>query len=550
VKHVAALLLAVVLAAEFLVFVGVGYGSSAFAATAPPSLSSSCSNGAVSFCVDFATPSSTAGAEVANWVNGLSTPITFYIANTIDESKCSQSPGWDAGNGQAPAYAQVQVIDANTGKVVPFINQSTNNVVSPGTVTESSNAFYVSFNSSVDQSAYCYGDTHRSQLSQTDWSPTTLQLVGQFTDYSKIVVTFFTSGSYCATGLAQGPLVCNLDTSGSGLFQRDVVGSWNAVAIGETYLRNGGGFFSWNGQALYNGEKFTVPVTTYYDAGQGFRIQFLYPSVRGSAVIATATVPDEKTSYGVTFTVPSNAAMNSSTPNYNQFQLTLFSPVAQYTYQNIPIDIAQPYAPPAPSVTFVDVENAPPQVNDQVSVSVSAAGVPKFHENVTEVLLWVWYVTPYTSSGSLPPSGSSAWITSGGPSGYVLSTVLNNGTATGVYPFTLTQPYSIAVQAESVTNTGQSSNQVAFTVYVQPPGCSGPSCQHGVPSTFWESFGPAVLAAMVLTASLFVLLIPIKNLWFRILPIAVVVAAIALLWVVGVWPGWFQPGAVFNHAPG
>jgi len=527
-------------------FFGIGFGAGALSLASPAPLQGSCGGpGGIQFCVNFAIAPSLGGNYVSNWINGISTPITLSIQNFVGQNgSCDQGPGWLAGSGHQQAFVVISVIDSISGQPVSLSAQSTNSFSAPAgaTVTQGPTSFVVSLNNSYTQQAWCYGSTSRSQAEQSDWTPITFTLTGQFDDYSRVSAAFTTGGKFCS-----GPgsdSACSLDGVG-----RTATSQWYGTATRQAYLRNGGGFFSWNGQTLYNGETFTVPVTTYYDAGQGFQIQFLYPSVRGSVVIATTTVPDEKTNFGVTFTVPANAAQNSTNPLYNQFQLALYSPVAQYTYQVIPVDISPLYAPPAPTAQFQDLsQHSPPQLGDQGSIAIAGNGVPSQKESIVTFILWMWYVTPTTPANSLPPPGSPAWITNGGQSGQQIPATVNGFNGTGSYPFSITQPYTIALQLESVTNTAQTSvAQTAFTIYVQPPGCTGPMCKTGVPAaSFWQVGGPVLLSlGIILTSLLAAIAVPLPM-PARYLLVGAGVAVVVVLLAFGWLTGAFVPGAIFN----
>ncbi len=553
-KNVIAAGLAVALLIVVALFFGIGFGTGALA-VAPPALTTSCDFGGLTFCVFFTTAPALGGNFASNWVNGISTPITFYAENYVGNTSCGSSPGWMGGSGNQFSYFSVQVIDSLTGSPVSLSSQSTTSfqVPSGATVTQSSTAFYVSLNNSFDQSAYCYTSPHitaSSQSPQIDWTPVTFTLAGQFDDYSRISVQWMTKYDYCngnAFSNVGQPSDCN--QRGGGPYYAS--GSHYPVATAQAYLRSGGGYFSWNGQTVYNGQTFTVPVTTYYDAGQGFQIQFLYPSVRGSATISTQTVRDECTNCGVQFTVPSNAAQNSTDPQFNQFQMVLWSPVTQYGYEDIPIDISPLYAPPAPVVSYQDNQgNAVPKVGDTITVSISGTGIPAQGESIIGFNVWLWYLTPQTSAGTLPPNGNPAWITSGGQTGLYVKAIANgqwNGTAT-YGPFTISQPYSFAVQVESITNTAQTSlAQTAFTVYVQPPGCTGASCQKTPNSVgLWQEVGPWLLMiAFILAAALVALFVPGAP-WIKFAVPAAVVAMLAVLYWLGFITGLFaQGGALY-----
>ena len=532
-------------------FFGVGFGTAALSVTGPPALSTSCAGPAgIDFCVNYSTAASYGNVFVSNWVNGLSTPITFSIYDTIGTNgNCGQEPGWLAGSGRSYAYAEVQIIDSVTGSPVSLASQSTSSFQSQGSVSQDANAFFVSFNASVDQGAYCYGPGgDHSPDTQTHWLPTTFTLVGQFDDYSRVSVTFLTTGYYC-DGVLAGTLPACTQDGGTSRSSPPVDGTWSVSATSQVYLRNGGGSFAWSGKTLYNGQTFTVPVTTHYDAGQGFQIQFLYPSVRGSGTIATVTVPDDKTNYGVTFTVPSNAAVNSSNPEYNWFQLKLYSPVAQYTYEVTPIDVSTLYAPPSPVVSYTDMTgNNPPQLGDQVQFSIAAAGIPTENERITSIVIWAWYLAPGVGTG-LPPSSSSVWATPGGQAGDALTVSQSGFNATAVYSLTITQPFDIAYQVESVTNTAQTSvAATGATIYVQPPGCTGPTCNPNHSSPLWETVGPALLAIAIVIASILVALVAPGG-WARYLVVALAIGGVVVLYVFN-WGGAFLVGGLLNHAGG
>lgn len=527
-------------------FFGVGFGTAALSVAGAPALTNTCSGpGGLDFCVNFSTAPNLGGVFVSNWINGQSTPITFSVYNTVGTNgDCSQQPGWIGGAGHLSAFAEVQIIDSLTGQPVSLVSQSVASFQSEGTVTASATAFFVSFNGSVDQGAYCYGNTARSQTPQTDWLPNTFSLVGQFDDYSRVSVTFYTTGQYCNGGPFGGIPACSQDG-----VQRASSGTWTASAVGQVYLRNGGGSFAWNSQTLYNGQTFTVPVTTHYDAGQGFELKFLYPSARGSGTIASAMVPDDKTDYGVTFTVPSNAASNSTNPGWNWFQLALYSPVAQYTYEVTPIDVSPLYAPPAPKVSYQDLAgNNPPQLGDQLDFAISAAGIPAQGERIVSITMWAWYLSPGIGAG-LPASGSSAWITPGGQGGDALTIAANGYNATATYTATVTQPYDIAYQVESVTNTAQTSaSATGATIYVQPPDCSGSTCNAAPASNLWGTLGPALLSLAVILAAVIVAIVAPLG-WGRYLVVALAIGGVVVLYVFD-WGGAFVVGGLLNHAGG
>lgn len=551
-------------------FVGLAAATNALCVTGctPPALVNTQGGpGGIEFSVQFAAPNGVP-ATVANWQNGLSTPISFYIQTvTHQQGSCSQNPGWDAGAGTQPAFAIVEILQGGTPTSFTPLNVNLGAGITGASWASSASgrSFVVSWNQSVTTSQWCFGSTGAYGTSpRTAWEPVSFQIRGPVLDYSVLQVQFFTTGVYCKSG-GFGSTVPACNPAGANLnfasyWPLSLCGttgsSMSTCPIGQEYIRNGGGSMAWNGQTVYNGQTFTVPTTTYYDGGSGFSAQFLYPVERGSGLIAQVPVPDSQTNYPVKFTVPANASSNSTSPDANKFQIVLYGALSQEDYVVQPIDVSPEFAPPPANVTLVDNSgNAVLHVGDSATLTAHASGIPKFSEAIAQITIWAWYVTPNTSAISLPTASSGAWVTSGGQTGLECGSNSGcdfsggpNGSATATYTFTVTQPFSIQVQVESTTNTSQTS-AAAFlaTYYVQPPTCGpGPNCNSypPPPTSEWGMLGPILLvAALASTGVLVAYFLPrTVRVTARVLTAVAIGAPALLLYVLGFLQPLFMPG--------
>jgi hypothetical protein len=568
-KVVLTTVILIALVLDLALFFGIGAGVGALTTAPSGQLHNSClgntidqdgsSESQIAFCVYFSLPSG--DQFVSDYgPGGVSTPITFAIDNVNNVyGACDQDAGlwdtWLTGPGATHgAYAEVQILDGSTGQPINLGAQSTNSFQTPGVVSQSAYAWTISYNNSSPQSAFCGKGAGALPGNQTVWV-NTFAVTGALDDFSIVQVTFYTTGAMCETD-AFLPQTAACAVSGPGGEQVGTGtprGTWNAVSISQAYLRLGGAKVTWNGQTLYNGQSFTVPVTTYYDQGQGFHVQFLYPAARGGSEIATITAPDDQPGFQANFKVPSNAAVNASDPTYNWFQIVVTNPITQYVYINQPIDISPLYAPPAPDVKVTDLTSAggSTQVGDQISVQVYAQGIPAQKEKITSIYFWAWYLEPGASASTLPPVGSTAWISQGGQQGQPLQTVTSDYNATASTNYTIGAPYTVEMQVESVTNTAQTSRAAtSISIYVKPPGCTGPSCNtHPGGNAFWEAAGPALLSvAIVLAAMLLALYIPTPYIRYGI--VAVGVGFVIACYVFGFYGNWFGTGGLLNAGAG
>jgi hypothetical protein len=571
-KQLLGVILMVALVADIGLFVGVGFGLNALSATGAPALHQTCEangqtsgygstgTGGLAFCVYFAIPLTYNGVYVSNWQGaGSSTAISYVIDNVNNVyGGCDNQPysGWAAGSGvnSHGAYAVIQVIDSITGLPVSLANQSTASFSTVGTVTQGSTAFYVSYNASTPSGAVCEGGSGYP-TNQTLWGVTTFTLNGEFDDYSIISVQFVTTGPWCnLNGGGSSTPACTGQYDGTGY---SISGgtpsgtSWAADSYGQVYLRNGGATADWNGQTLYNGQSFSVTVVTHYDAGRGFLVQFLYPAVRGGALIAKVVAPDDSPGFSAHFTVPSNAAINTTDPTYNWFQVTVTSVVTGYVFWNQPIDVSPLYAPPPAVVTFSDLtpgsSGRSPEIGDNIQINIAGQGISSTGETISSIYIWSWYMTPNTTSGSLPPTGSPAYISTGGIRGQSLPVDRGEGiNVTAAFTFTISQGWSIMSQVELVTNTAQTSvSSTTLNIYVKPPGCTGPTCNQKLPNAEWLWLGPLLFSvAVILAAAVIAFYVP--NPYARYGALIAAFGFVVAAYLFGVYTGWFNPGGVFD----
>jgi hypothetical protein len=567
-KQLLGVVLLVALVADIGLFVGVGYGVGALSVAGVQPLHQSClangqtsgygsvGPGGIAFCVYFVIPATYDGVYVSNWQGaGQSTAITYYLVNVDNVyGGCNNQPypAWEVGSQESShgGYAVIQVIDSITGQPVSLANQSTSSFSTQGAVTKGASAFYVSYNESTTMGTLC-----DSKLNQTLWGLTSFTLNGEFDDWSVISVQFVTSGPWCDNnGGGSVTPTCEGQYDPTG-YENDggtpSGNSWSANSYGQAYLRNGGAKADWNGQTLYNGEAFSVTVVTHYDSGQGFNVQFLYPAVRGGALIAKVVAPDDSPGFSAHFTVPKNAAINSSDPTENWFQVTVSSVVTGYVFWNQPIDVSPLYAPQPAVVTFSDLTpgsaSRSPQVGDDIQINIKGAGIPAQQETITAVYIWSWYMTPNTTSGSLPPTGSSAWISQNGRQGQSLQVDkadLYNVTA--AFTFTIQQGWSIMSQVELVTNTAQTSvSSTSLNIYVKPPGCTGPTCNQQGTNAEWLWLGPILFSVAVFLAAA-VVAFYVPQPYVRYGAVFAAAGFVILAYAAGVYTAWFSAGGLFD----
>lgn len=467
--------------------------------------------------------------------SGNTTSFTVQLQAWVGNTTCDQAPGFSWGSGADSGFVEVQFLDPNTGAAINIPNVGT--------------AWFSNQNgTSPTAAAFCYGKGVNGG-GPVVWQHT-FSFQGQFPDYTVVKASFSGEGRYCDGNAFQtSESACNLNGAGSGIAGLNAWGTspggFLIQPYGEAYVRNGQASLSLESNGpYYNGGTFTATVTTGFDFGQGFNLEFLTPAVRpqgGQPVNGTnavVNIPDNTLGKGVTFAIPAGASQNNSNPLWNAFQLVLVQVHFVEESQPILIDISAAFAPTQPILSFTDITSTTGAINpgDTITVSMSA-NAPHNGSAVTGFLVWAYYLLPGGSSqNGFPPATSPAWISTNGPQGQVIPANVAGTNSTSIFTFTAGQVASVFIQAAAITSSAQYSPKSSVTLSVVPAGCHDePACPSGNNPT--SELGPILLAIIILLLFLLAAILipvpaltpPVKYLIF----IAVGIGLVLLLWFTG-----------------
>lgn len=470
-----ALYLGIALLVDVVALGGLAVGSGVLSVTGPPPLQNQPGGDA---CMSFSVSIQAAAPGVisSNWASGgLSNSISVGLSFTgLGNTKaCANLLGisaLDSWNDNGNSYFVATVTTSSGG---PELFNATSN-------GGGQNHLSFSFNTSNKYSTTC-GPFLPTQTANGCVGSAANQLYsftfsfsGGVADYSILSVRYFSA----------------THPQGSG---GNFVTPFSALA--QAYVRTGGATFLSVPQTAFNGGTVTATVSTGFDAGSGFQVQFNYPSLRGGGQIASQSVSDNAVAVTVSFKVPSNASQSNPNLQFNEFQLSIYAPAAQVAYQTVAIDISPQAAPGTPSLTYSDSSgNSPARVGDFISFGISARATNSSGP-ITSFLVWAWYLQPGQTATSLPAAGSSAWISSGSQSGQSVAASVNGANSTANYPIQITQAYNIEFQAQSASSTGQAALYAATTtVQVIPANCQFTACiSNAGGHPLWRAVAPFLL---------------------------------------------------------
>lgn len=313
------------------------------------------------------------------------------------------------------------------------------------------------------------------------------------------------------------------------------------------------GGLTWNG-----GPPIQVSVTTGYDGAAGYELLLLCPQPRscgGQPMPSYSPIPVKNFVQGGEYqwSVLPGTGQNSTTPNWNQFEIELLANYVGQKWTPVGIDVNPAYAPTTPGITFTS--GGPfiyPRVGDSLTLKVYANASAKSGP-VQSVLLWVYYMGSGDSLASAPACGQQ-WVTSGCPSGEVLpgSDVQSNGNGiVATFGFTVSPPAGaatgIGVFAESVNGEGQLSNITKIQIQIASASCQpgDPGCPTHFGVTLWEVLGPLLLSGMIVVGSLLVAMLA-PPVWFRYVIVVLAVGLVVALYFLGIYGVWFAPGGFLN----
>jgi hypothetical protein len=557
----------VVLVIDVALFFGIGFGTGGLAvASNPPNYTQNCwgsssggnpatgTAGAMDFCVNIVGEPGTSPIT-SMLAGGSSTQIVFNLQlSTTDNCGGGSDPAWAPGQGANYGYYVVQyLVDGAPVAMTGTLNGGGFQATTL-TIPENSTSIL----------AWCWLVDGSNSISQTltNGQPVmqnTVVLQGLYA-VGTISVSFFGQGTFCNGNTAATNVCATIANAGPGFQQPDSPnGNFIAKPVTTAAVYSGQASFTPTSYALYNGGTLAVSVTTGYDGAAAYTLQVDCPQARSCAgqpdtTFGTnpVTVANDCNGCIISWKIPTNAAVNTSAgAAYNTWVIVLKASYINQQLTPVPIVISPLYQPGTPSISFADKSGLVlPPIGDTVTITVTAS--PAQHStNVTGISIWVVYLGTGQAPGQWPSCGSQ-WVTTGCPGGQAIvapNLVLNGGSATGTYTFTVAPPTGfneIGIEAISSTVTGQPSQPAFDLISIAPVTCQpgSPACPTMGQQSLWSIAGPILFsAAFVLAALLGMLYVPIGMAVKVAVPVLVAGGFVALYYF-GILGSWFVPGGV------
>lgn len=574
-KSTIALVLAVALIADVVVFLGLGFGTGALCVVncgPPPLHQQTFGNSGLSMYVEVANPNQAAVTDAYSLGSSAmqSTSVSFDL-HVFTNGSCGSNGGfgWYVNQGAGGTYGYFVIQMLNGSSAIPFeISNGTmgngGHMAPGGSLTQLGFGpvfpYYTVSENSSKVSEYCY-PSGNGPLSSAQapaghvYFSSSFTLNGQYPDHAVLSIAFFSIITNCDGGVsgingASQPASCNLgnlNNNGFSLTQQVSI----TGAIGQGYLRSGfSELFPQQGVA-FNGGSLLVPYVTGYAGASAYSAQFIEGPCMASPgkVLQTLSVPGS--SAGVLkFEVPdglSRAVSPSTCPapyTPNTGQVWLFSAwTAQSVIWRQLVDISPSSAPGMPTLTATDQQgNSPAVVGDTLQITMSAT-----YTNASGKIQYFQASAFYNAGESTPPVSSTYWVGANAQGVQLAATCSGgaSGTCSATWTFQIGQAAPVTAIIQDITNTSQG-NQATIAIQVQIETCPGdPTCgsgPHHANSSLWQELGPWLLAvAIMLAAALGALLAPLPTIG-RVLVVAAPAVALAILW--GVLSAQFLPGGL------